>query len=145
MTLSSDTRKILSEIERSSARSLNYRDEVGSLIELAHQQQLADVFNELIFHAKFVTKSSVVMKRIGNGGEGYDKLAAEFQSGLEKVSALLKKILGLAPEESRRRMLSFFFALTPESLEHLMLLISDLSVVKNWVLDGGRFPGELGG
>lgn len=145
MTLSSDTRTILREIERSSARSLNYGDEVGSLIELAHQQQLADVFNELIFLAKFVTKSSVVMKRIGNGGEGYDKLAAEFQSVLEKVSALLKKIVGLAPEESRHRMLSLFFALTPESLEHLMLLISDLSAVKNWVLDGGRLPGELGG
>ena len=145
MELHAGTQNLLNEIERSSARSLNYRDEVGLLIELAHQQQLADVFDELIFLAKFLTKSSAVMKRIGNGGEGYDKLAAEFQSGLEKVSALLKQIVALAPEESRGRMLSFFFALTPESLEHLMLLISDLSVVKNWVLDGGRLPEGLGG
>ena len=48
----------------------------------------------------------------------------------------------LSPEEATKRMTHSFLSLTQESLEHLMLLLSDLTVVKNWVLDGKKLPGE---
>jgi hypothetical protein len=99
-------------------------------------------FNDAIFLAKFITKTMGVMKRIGVDGEGYDKLSAEFQLNIQKVSALLKEILEVAPEQARRNMAPFFLSLTQESLEHLMILLSDLAIVKNWVLDGKQLPGE---
>ena len=142
MTLRPETVNFLRDLERFSDRTLNFRDEIGLLIEVADQKGKMASFNEAIFLAKFITKSMGVMKRIGIEGDGYDKLSAEFQSNIRKVSILLKEILDVAPEEARRSMAPFFLSLTQEGLEHMVLLLSDLAVVKNWVLDGKKLPGE---
>jgi hypothetical protein len=141
MVLRAETVSFLHELERFSDRTLSFRDEIGLLIEVADQKGKMGAFNDAIFLAKFITKSIGVMKRIGVDGEGYDKLSAELQSNTQKVSALLKEILEVAPEEARRSMAPFFLSLTHESLEHLVLLLSDLAIVKNWVLDGKQLPG----
>jgi hypothetical protein len=137
------TQNLLREIERSSGRTLNYRDETGLFIEAALRNGLMPAFNEAIFLAKFVTKSAAVMKRIGADGEGYAVLAAEFQAGVEKASLLLKRIAETLTEEERRDISRCFFSLTPEGLEHLIVLLSDFTVIKNWMLDGHTFPEEL--
>jgi hypothetical protein len=142
MTLRAETLNFLRELERFFDRTLSFRDEVGMLIEVAGQKGKMGAFNDAIFLAKFITKSMGVMKRIGVDGEGYDKLSAEFQSNIQKVSAFLKEILEVAPEDARRSMAPFFLSLTHDSLEHLMILLSDLAIVKNWVLDGKQLPGE---
>jgi hypothetical protein len=142
MVLRPETSKFLRELEQFSDRTLNFRDEVGLLIDAANQNEKMEAFNNAIFLAKFITKSMGVMRRVGVDGEGYDKLSAEFQSNIHKVSALLKDIIEVAPQEARRSMAPFFLSLTQESLEHLMLLLSDLAIVKNWVLDGKHLPGE---
>jgi signal transduction histidine kinase len=80
------------------------------------------------------------MKRIGVDGEGYDNLSAEFQASLGKVTSLLKDIAEGAPEEVRRSQTGLFFNLTRESLDRLVALLSDLAIVKNWVLDGKQIP-----
>lgn len=142
MALRAETLNFLRELERFSDRTLNYRDEVGLLIEVANQKGKTGAFDDAIFLAKFITKSTAVMKRIGVDGEGYDKLSTEVQSNIQKVSAILRDILDVVPEEARRSMTPFFFSLTQESLEHLVLLLSDLAIVKNWVLDGKQLPQE---
>ena len=140
MGLKTETSKFLRELEQYSDRTLNYPEEVGSLIEAARDHGKTGVLDEAIFLAKFITKSAGVMKRIGADGEGYGKLASEFHSNIQKVTALLKTVFELAPEDLRRQRISFFFSLTQESLEHLMLLLVDLTIVKNWVLDGKTLP-----
>ena len=142
MPVRTETQNLLLEIERSSDRTLNYRDEVGLLFEVALDNRSLGVFNEAIFLSKFITKSIGVMNRIGIDGDGYDKLASEFQSNVQKVSTLLRQIVERAPEEHRRSIVPFFLALTPDSLEHLMLLMVDLTIVKNWTLDGHNLPEE---
>jgi hypothetical protein len=142
MVLRPETVNFLRDLERFSDRTLSFRDEVGTLLEVSRQKGKMDAFVEAIFLAKFITKSMGVMKRIGIEGDGYDKLSAEFQSNIQKVSVLLKEILDVAPEEARRNMAPFFLSLTQEGLEHMVLLLSDLAVVKNWVLDGKKLPGE---
>jgi hypothetical protein len=112
------------------------------LIELAGQKGNREPFSEAIFLSKFISRSMGVMKRIGVEGEGYDKLSAEFESNIQKVSGILKGILESAPGEAGKSMAPFFFSMTQESLEHLVLLLSDLTIVKNWVLDGKKLPGE---
>ena len=140
--LRAETVNFLRDLERFSDRTLSFRDEIGRLVEIAGQKGKMGAFNEMIFLAKFITKSMGVMKRIGADGEGYDKLSAEFQSNIRKVSVILKEILEVAPQEARRSMAPFFLSLTQEGLEHLVLLLSDLAIVKNWVLDGKQLPGE---
>ncbi|TSA14492.1 hypothetical protein D4R75_15730 [bacterium] len=140
MALRTETLDFLRELERFSDRSLKHPNDVGYLVEAAVQNRKMETFNEAIFLAKFVTKSFGVMKRIGVDGEGYDKLSAEFQASLGKVASLLKDIAEGAPEEVRRSQTALLFNLTQESLDRLMPLLSDLAIVKNWVLDGKQIP-----
>ena len=140
MALRAETLDFLRELERFADRSLKYPNDVGHLVEAAIRNREMERFNEAIFLAKFVTKSLGVMKRIGVDGDGYDKLSAEFQASLGKVTSLLKDIAEGAPEEVRRSQTALFFNLTQESLDRLMPLLSDLAIVKNWVLDGKQIP-----
>jgi hypothetical protein len=143
MALRAETLDFLRELERFSERSLKYPNDVGCLLEAAVQDRKMDIFNEAIFLAKFITKSLGVMKRIGVDAEGYDKLSAEFQSCLSKITSLLKEIVEGAPEEVRRSQTALFFDLTQENLDRLMSLLLDLAIVKNWVLDGNQIPSQL--
>ena len=140
MALRAETLDFLRELERFADRSLKYPNDVGHLVEAAIRNREMERFNEAIFLAKFVTKSLGVMKRIGVDGDGYDNLSAEFQASLGKVTSLLKDIAEGAPEEVRRSQTALFFNLTQESLDRLMPLLSDLAIVKNWVLDGKHIP-----
>jgi uncharacterized protein (UPF0147 family) len=140
MALRAETLDFIRELERFSDRSLKYPNDIGYLVDAAVRNRKVATFNEAIFLAKFITKSLGVMKRIGVDGEGYDKLSDEFQENLRKVTSLLKDIVEGVPEEVRRSQTALFFNLTQESLDRLMSLLSDLAIVKNWVLDGKQIP-----
>lgn len=140
MALRAETLDFLRDLERFSGRSLKYPNDIGSLVEAAGRNRKTDAFNEAVFLAKFVTKSLGVMKRIGIDGDGYEKLSAEFQASLRNVTSLLKDIVEGEPEEVLRSQTALFFNLTQESLDRLVLLLSDLAVVKNWMLDGKQIP-----
>jgi hypothetical protein len=142
MPLRPETLTFLQDLERFSKRKLHYREEVGLLLEVANQNGKLEEFDEAIFLAKFITKSMGVMKRIGVDGEGYDKLSAEFQVNIQKVSGILRNILEGAPQKAREDVASAFLSLTQGALENLVALLSDLAIVKNWVLDGKQLPRE---
>lgn len=75
------------------------------------------------------------MKRIGNGGEGYDKLEGEFNANLETSMNLLHTILSDAPEDDLRHFNATYFSMTQEALGGYLDLLSDLSWYKNWLID----------
>jgi hypothetical protein len=140
MPLKPQTLDFMRQLERSSNRKLSFPDDVGNLLEAARQSQCMDAFEEAIFLAKFITKSAGVMQRIGPDGEGYDKLAAGVQTGIQKSSTLLQTISGHTPEGVRTKQSDSFFAINHEALERLMQLFADLTLVKNWMLDGKPLP-----
>ena len=140
MPLKPQTLDFVRQLERSSNRKLAFPDDVGNLLEAAHQSECMVEFEEAIFLAKFITKSAGVMKRIGPDGDGYDKLAGEVQSGIQKASTLLQKISGHTPEGTKNQQSDSFFAMNHEALERLMKLFADLTLVKNWMLDGKPLP-----
>ncbi|HAL55965.1 MAG TPA: hypothetical protein DCP63_05705 [Bacteroidetes bacterium] len=140
MRIRPETAQFLRKLERSSKRKLHYPDEVGRLIDLSREINAPKAFEDAIFQAKFLAKSYVVMKRIGREGQGYDRLAMEFQSSLEKTMALLKVIVEKSPGEFRKRFEESFFSLEQDALSNLMKLLVDLSAVKNWMLDGKPLP-----
>ena len=140
MALRSDTLELLRGLEKSSRKRLNYPNEVGQILEAAQNGRRTMQFEDAIFLAKFISSSFDVMSRIGVDGEGYEKLSAEFESNTQKLSSLIKEILIGARDEIRQNQTALFLSLTPESLERLMLLLRDLTAVKNWVVDGNRLP-----
>lgn len=135
-----ETAQFIKELEVTFNRKLNYPQEIAQLIDLVHADGKVEVLHDVAFHAKFLTKSFGVMKRIGMDGEGYDKLSVEFQTGMEKVTTLLKTIIKESPVEIKNHFVGNFFSLSHDNLSNLMKLLADLTMIKNWSLDGKPLP-----
>jgi tRNA-dihydrouridine synthase len=133
MPLSDPTLSILQEIDVLSGRKLLRRDDLGVLIDCAQRGNRKELLADLAFQAKFAWKSRVVMQRIGQGAEGYDRLATEFTSAVEEVRRHLGALLEGCPgaEALRQRTM----AMTPQALEELLSLMNDLTWYKNWLID----------
>jgi len=140
MVIRPETAKFITEVENHTGRKMSHPTEVGSLLECARRSNSLQTYEDLIFQAKFTTKAIAIMKRIGNDGEGYEKLATEFGSSLERVSALLKELLKGYPAEDEQRFLATFLAFDQNSLSRLLDLMQDLTLVKNWTIDGHPLP-----
>jgi len=132
------THAVLAELDALSSRRLRRRDDLGALLELAEQAAQQPALEELSFHAKFISRSYRIMKRIGRDGEGYDRLNSEFLNALERCRSLMRGVLGGAPRPIRDRMESSYLELSPSSIEALLALADDLSWYKNWLLDRRR-------
>ena len=71
---------------------------------------------------------------------GYDTLAREFQDNVEKVGEKIRKLLLTSPDNIQDHFARRYFRMEPESLENHMKLLADLTLVKNWMLDGKSLP-----
>ncbi len=140
MTIRPETAKFIEQVEIHSGRKMSCPTEVGGLLDGARRSDTLQKYEDLIFQAKFITKTIGIMKRIGVDGEGYEKLATEFGSSLESVSTLLKELLKGYPAEDEQRFLAAFLAFDQESLSRLLDLMQDLTLVKNWTVDGNPLP-----
>jgi hypothetical protein len=130
----------LDELEAFAHRDLPHRHEVGVLLQRAKEPQNTPLFEDLIFIAKFVSKTSEVMRRIGPSAEGYQKLATEFKDNAQRASALVKTLLKEGDRDLRQQFTESYFGLDQKSFARLLDLLADLSWVKNWRVDGKPLP-----
>lgn len=140
MVIRPETAKFIMDVENHAGRKMSHPTEVGTLLECARRSNAMETYEDLIFQAKFATKAIAIMKRIGSNGEGYEKLATEFGSSLERVSTLLRELLKGYPAEDERKFLATFLAFDQISLSGLLDLMQDLTLVKNWTVDGNPLP-----
>ena len=138
--LRQETQQFLRDLERSSSRKVNVPHDLGTLLEASARVDQKDHFEQIVFLAKFITKTFDIMKRIGPDGEGYDTLAREFQDNVEKVGEKIRKLLLTSPDNIQDHFARRYFRMEPESLENHMKLLADLTLVKNWMLDGKSLP-----
>ena len=142
MKVRPDIAEFIASIEVFGGRKLFYPSEISELLQIAFESESTNEFEDLIFQAKFLTRTQEVMKKIGYEAEGFDKLSAEFQSGLTRARDLLKLLLGRTSADVTRKYSEMFFTLEIEGLSRLMKLYSDLSWIKNWQIDGKPLPYE---
>lgn len=138
MGISPVTARILTTLDTLSAHTLKRRDDLGELLELAAQNDAQDELDRLGFTAKFLTKTHGIMQRIGRNGQGYDQLAKEFSSNMEKACHLIRSLTVPAPAGLREQFHSTYLSLTAESFQHLLSLLHDLGWYKNWSMDVKR-------
>ena len=135
MLVSQETTSRINAIREFSGEKILHADDLAALVELSRIHQHVQVLDDLGFLAKFLVKTSGVMKRIGTKGEGFDKLSREFTDNLEKATTLVRLLIKEGPEELKKHFTSTYFALTPHALDSLMELFYDLSWLKNWEID----------
>jgi hypothetical protein len=116
--------------------------EVGELLQIIVQTGLVNEFEELIFQAKFLVRTQEIMRRIGPGAEGFQKLYTAFQSGMKKSIDILKILISGATAEFAQKFVETFLTMKNESIDRLTNLFTDLSWVKNWQIDGKPLPHE---
>ncbi|HCV42317.1 MAG TPA: hypothetical protein DGH68_02450 [Bacteroidetes bacterium] len=141
MQLSEQTIHLLASLDVFSGRKLTRHNDLGILIELSGLHNRRAVFDELVFLAKFASKTYGIMQRSGTHGEGYDNLSREFTGAIEKSISLIDTLLIDSPIEDRQHFTSTYLTMTPESLQRLLALCYDLSWYKNWTMDRSR-PGS---
>jgi hypothetical protein len=135
-----ETRVFVADLEKFAGRKLSFPEEIGLLVEAANEGPGRKVLEEAAFHAKFVSKTFDLMKRVGPGAEGFDKLQAELANTLRTTTALLQSLGSKFPDDARVEFEGRFLTPGEEQLTNLMQLVRDLAWVKNWMLDGKTIP-----
>ena len=138
--LPKDITRFLDDLGQFASRELPYRPDVGTLLHQAKKRGQTRTFEELIFLAKFVSKTFEVIQRIGPDADAYQKLMTELRHNLEKANALAKALLGEAPQAEKQHFQDSYFNLDQQSFGRFLGLLGDLSWVKNWRVDGKPLP-----
>jgi hypothetical protein len=141
MQLSPPVSVFLGVLDQLSRAAIGRRDDLGAVLEAAYRGGREQDLDALAFAGKFCVRTLRIMERIGPGGEGYDRLAAEFSSNIENARRLLALLLAAAPEETRTAFTGRYLSMATDGIGNLMALLSDLSWVKNWQIDNpGKTP-----
>lgn len=138
MTITAETTAYLDAVEQFARRLFKFRRDIEYLVELSKTGTGRQTFDEMIFHAKFITSASAVLKRSGPQTEDTRNLSNELRNGLERVSSLIHTIIEKAPEDVRSQFVRGYFSPTPGHLTNLLALLYELSWVKNYTIDRER-------
>ncbi len=130
-----DAKAFLDSVERFAGRPLSHRREIETLLSIAKNRSMREVFNDIVFMAKFITNASSVLRRQGGDSAETGKLAQELRESLEKSSALLRTLIKEEPQEVKSSFTSRYLTLTPEAMTSFLALLSDLAWVKNYTID----------
>ncbi len=140
MNLRSEIDAYLGMVERYAGKKLRYRAEIGMLMVLADQGSRWDLFERIVFLAKFISRGFDILRRAGIPSSDTKFLADEVRKNLEEVVELLRTVCAANPPVSEAVIGDRFFALSHESLALLQELLSELTWVKNYSLEGHPFP-----
>lgn len=142
MNVRLDMKDFIDELEVYAKRKLNYPLEVGEILQIVMQTGLIGEFEGLIFQAKFLVSTQEIMKRIGPGMDGFEKLSTEFQTSVRKSIDFLNMLVERASSDVARKLTDTFIIMETDSFNRLMKLFSDLSWIKRWQVDGKPLPYE---
>jgi hypothetical protein len=125
----------LAALEELSRHTLSRREDLAVLMEAAYRSGRSDTLEQLSFLAKFCVRTFGIMQRVGQGGEGYDRLAQEFEARVEQARSVLHSLLEGTEPQTNASLNERYLAMTPGSLRELLTLLRDLSWHKNWRID----------
>lgn len=121
--------------ETFAARMFRHRDDITLLLETCRARNQQQLFDDLVFNAKFITNALQILKRVGADNADAAKLSVELREMMEKTSTLLTTIIKEIPDARRQRFLDTFLALSQPAMAELMTLLAELAWVKNFMLD----------
>ena len=135
MTMPQDSETFLRSVEQFAGKSFRYRREILELLDLSLARSQRQLFDDLVFNAKFITNALNILKRVGADNADAAKLGAELGEMMEKTTTLLRTIIKEAPEGPRQHFLDSILALNQGAMTNLTGLLAELSWVKNYQLD----------
>ena len=144
MDNTTDIKNFVKELEVYSKPKLLHPSEIAELLQAVSDSGAEKELEELIFQAKFISRTREIINRVGPDADGYDKLSLEFQSGIKKAVSTLDSILKKSSDRHALKIKSLTDSEDTEKLNYLMDLFHDLSWIKNWQIDGMPLPYDAG-
>jgi hypothetical protein len=135
MKIGNDTTLLVDTVQKFSGGKVANTAHIAQLIELSEENGREQIFDDLIFHAKFLSKLYGVMKHTDPGSEAFPKLKTEFTEAVERVGTLIRTLVKEAPQEVKQDFRSRYFEMNHHCLNNLIQFSYDLSWVKNWKID----------
>ncbi|OLD75657.1 MAG: hypothetical protein AUI33_05380 [Ignavibacteria bacterium 13_1_40CM_2_61_4] len=131
-----ETESYLDALENVAGRKFRHRSDIKVLLELSSSR--ANVFEEIVFYAKFISNAYAVLRRTGSAGEDTSRLSAEFEEKLGRSASLIRTMLADATPEVRTNFTDRFLAPSPDSMARFLDFLNELSWIKNYHNDKKR-------
>jgi hypothetical protein len=129
---------LITDIEKLNGKNLSNRSEISMIIETSKLHVMVDTFNRLIFLGKFLFNTHKIMNKTGKDSEGYEKLSNEFQDNSKLFLQDLEAIIDMSAEDSKDCLMRLISFQNTTVFNNFMLLIEDLSLLKNYEIDTHR-------
>jgi len=129
------TKLLLDSVEHLAQKKFLYRVEIETFVEAAGKHGMTEALGDLTFKAKFISNAYNILNRVGGDTSETAKLAAEFKENLEQSLSLINLLLNHAPTDVRQKFNDRFAVEDPAYLNKLMILLNELSRLKNYSID----------
>jgi hypothetical protein len=139
MIISEKIRDLIFEIREYSGNTLSFFYDISILIENSFYLKKRNEFLDITFRAKFLGGMLKIMQDEKRDAGSKEKISFEYQSQLKEFIALFKKFIVDFSEQEKELFETKYLALTQESLSNMLILIKDLTIVKNFFLDNTQF------
>lgn len=135
MEIRSTIKEVISKVENHAQQKLQFRTEIEYLMDLAERNNFKQLFDDLIFRAKFITNAYNLLSRVGAESSETTKLSIELKKNLDIAFDIIRRMISKAPDELRTIFRERFEGNDNHNRENLFGFLYELSLLKNYFLD----------
>jgi hypothetical protein len=135
MSINLSDKNFLTGVEDYTGGLLQKKNDIGKVIEIAVAKDKLELFEKLIFTAKYICGMMRVVKNAHGISEvtSIDQIKSDLNENMKKGIEQLKEILALSCESERDYFDKTYFTLSAQNLSNLTQLFSDLESVKKYM------------
>lgn len=135
-----DSEKILDIIDHLSKGKLNFRDDLGRLIELSIKNDKMKILEDLSFQARYTQGLlKIIQNRDNNIDEEYfAKVQNEFTESIQKIKISIELLLSFSSNFIKEIFIEKYLQMSQVSFSNLNKLCLDLSYLKLYFNDMKR-------
>lgn len=137
MDFSKNVQEIISAIDVLAKEKLNFREDLGRLIEMAYRNNKMDLLQDLSFQSKYsLGLLKIVQNRDNKIEEEYfSKVQNEFTKSIQKIKSSIESIISSESDFIKQIFNEKYFEMTQTSFSNLNKLCTDLGFVKLYFND----------
>ncbi|HEY6438253.1 MAG TPA: hypothetical protein VIY47_16800, partial [Ignavibacteriaceae bacterium] len=141
-TVNLSDNNLLTNVEEYTSYSLQRKEDIKRIINVAVDNRKEDEFEKLTFTAKYICGMMRVLKNAPGIPEvnSVDNVKNDLNENMKKGIEQLKEIISFSDESNREYFDNTYFTLTPQNFSNLSQLFSDLESVKKYINYLKRLP-----
>lgn len=132
--LSETVETLIEVLSDFSSDGLCEKEHFAQLLQVGHDNAKEATVGELAFTGKYLYRVFGTMRKQGMESEHYEKLEGEFSKTVHEFQTKLEELIVSAPQHFQEMIRRHYLTVSQPSLKHLMNIVHDFSVLKDWEL-----------